>query len=164
METIMASDAEIESRFWKELKANPVIILGVDGARDGHGQPMTAFFEGEQGPLFFFTSTDNSLIAALNESHRAMAHYVAKGHDLFATLHGSLSVDRDPANVDRFWNSHIAAWYPAGRQDPKIALLRLDTESAEIWLNASSLGAAIKRMLGRDPKADYQGKVAEVAL
>jgi len=105
----MASDAEIESRFWKELKANPVIILGVDGARDGHGQPMTAFFEGEQGPLFFFTSTDNSLIAALNESHRAMAHYVAKGHDLFATLHGSLSVDRDPANVDRFWNSHIAA-------------------------------------------------------
>lgn len=160
----MASDAEIEARFWKDLKASPFLMLGLDGARDGHAQPMTAFFEGEKGPLWFFTSHGNSLVTALGQAHRAMAHYVSKGHDLFATIHGDLRLDTDQATIDRLWNSHIAAWYPQGRQDPDITLLRLDTETAQIWLNASSFGAAVKRLFGSDPREDYAGNVAEVAL
>lgn len=160
----MADDAEIEARFWKELKASPVMILGVAGERDGHGQPMTAFFEGDHGPLWFFTTTDNGLVKSLGQSNRAMAHYVAKGHDLFATVHGALSIERSTEVIDRLWNSHIAAWYDGGREDPKLCLLRLDTETAMIWLNAFSMTAGIKRLFGADPKADYKDKIAEVAL
>ena len=160
----MADDAEIEARFWKDLKASPVMILGVAGERDGHGQPMTALFEGHHGPLWFFTTTDNGLVQSLGQSNRAMAHYVAKGHDLFATVHGALSIERSNEVIDRLWNSHIAAWYEGGRQDPKLCLLRLDTENATIWLNASSMAAGIKRLFGSDPKADYKDKIAEVAL
>jgi general stress protein 26 len=160
----MPNDAEIEARFWKELKSAPVVMLGLDGARDGHAQPMTAIFEEDgRGPLWFFAASDNSIIASLGQTNRAMAHFVAKGHDLFATIHGSLSHHNDRATIDRLWNPHVAAWYE-GKDDPRIALLKLDTESAQIWLNASSIGAAIKRLFGRDPKEDYQGKVAEVAL
>jgi len=160
----MASDAEIEARFWKELKASPVIILGLDGARDGHGVPMTAFFEEDHGPLWFFTSRSSGLVQALGQSHRAMAHYVAKGHDLFATVHGNLGIEQNAAVIDKLWNNHVAAWYPGGRDDPDLVVLRLDTEHAMIWLNASSLGAAVKRLLGRDPRADYAENMAEVRL
>lgn len=160
----MTSDADIEAKFWKELKSAPVIILGLDGARDGHGQPMMAFFDDDHGPLWFFTSRDNGLVSALGQSHRAMAHYVAKGHDLFATIHGDLEIDNDRATIDRLWNPMIEAWYPGGKSDPSLVLLRLDTEKAQIWLNGSSLGAAVKRLFGKDPRKDYEGKVAEVAL
>ena len=47
---------------------------------------------------------------------------------------------------------------------PKLALLRFDAERAEIWLDASSLVAGIKMLLGADPKEDYKDKVAEVNL
>ena len=66
--------------------------------------------------------------------------------------------------IDRLWNSHIAAWYEGGRTDPKLALLRFDAASAEIWLNGSSLVAGIKTLFGADPKEDYKENVAEVAL
>lgn len=160
----MSSDAEIEGRFWKELKSNPVLMIGLVGASEAHAQPMTAFFDGDQGPIWFFTARDNNLVAKLSQSHHAIANYVAKGHDLFASVHGRLTIENDPAVIDRFWNSHVAAWYEGGRQDPKLALLRLDTDHAEIWLNASSVATAVKAMLGRDPKADYKDKVAEVSL
>lgn len=163
----MPNDAEIEAKFWKELKASPFLMLGLNGARDGHAQPMTAILEdageGQHGPLWFFTAQDNGLVGALTQSTRAMAHYVAKGHDLFATIHGELSVHSDRATIDRLWNSHVAAWYE-GKDDPKIALLRLDPERAMIWLGGSSIGAAIDRLLGRDPKEDYKDKMAEVTL
>lgn len=160
----MADDVEIESRFWKEMNAHPTLILAVQNKGDGHGQPMTAFFEDDRGPLWFFTTTDNGLVAALDFSDRATGYYAAKGHDLFAIIHGSLSVDRDRANIDRFWNSKVAAWYPGGRDDPKICMVRLDTAKAEIWRNASGVGAAIKRILGHDPKAEYAENVAKVTL
>ena len=51
-----------------------------------------------------------------------------------------------------------------GKSDPKLALLRLDAERAEIWLDASSVIAGIKMLLGVDPKPDYKDKVAEVSL
>jgi general stress protein 26 len=161
----MADDAEIEARFWKDLKAAPFVMLGLVDARDGHTQPMTAQFEDESGPFYFFLNKDNGLIAAMEGApHRAIATYTAKGHDLFASIHGQLSIATDQATIDRLWNPHVEAWFEGGRDDPKIALLRLDTEKAELWKSGSSIGAAITRLFGRDPKQDYKDNIAEVTL
>ena len=160
----MPSDAEIEAKFWKELKSSPFMMLGLNGSTDALGQPMTAQFEGENGPIWFFTTKDNTLVEALGESHEAIANYASKGHDLFAAVHGTLSVDRDQATIDRLWNPHVEAWFEGGKSDPKLALLRLDTTTAQLWLGGTSIGAAIMRMLGRDPKASYKDNMAEVTL
>ncbi len=161
----MANEQEIEARFWKELKASPFLMLGLDGVRDGHTQPMTAQFEGDQGgPLYFFTTNDNGLVMSLGTSSRAIATFTGKGHDLFASVHGTLVVDTDAATFDRLWNPHVEAWFEGGRNDPKVALLRLDTEKAELWLGGSSIGAMLTRLLGKDPKDSYKDNMAEVAL
>jgi general stress protein 26 len=65
--------------------------------------------------------------------------------------------------IDRLWNPFVAAWYES-KDDPKIALIRLDAEQAQIWIDASSIVAGIKMLIGIDPKEDYKDKVAEVAL
>jgi len=64
----------------------------------------------------------------------------------------------------RLRNSFVAAWYEGGKDDPKLALLRLDPERAEIWENANSLVAGLKLLMGIDPKRQYRDKVATVGL
>ena len=88
----------------------------------------------------------------------------AKGHDLFATIHGRISVDHDRVTIDRLWNRFVAAWFESGKDDPNLVLLRFEPERAEIWGDASSFLAGIKLFLGIDPKKDYKDKVAEVNL
>lgn len=56
------------------------------------------------------------------------------------------------------------ASFKGGKDDPTLALLRFDAERAEIWIDASSLVAGIKLLLGADPKEEYRDKVAEVTL
>lgn len=158
----MATEQQIEERFWKALKSDMTMMLGLDGIEDGHARPMTAQFEEEGGPIWFFTSTDNGVVERLGEGNRAIATFVSKGHDLFATVHGSLRLDDDRETIDRLWNPFAAAWYEEGKDDPKLALLRLDPERAEIWLDGSSFVAGVKALLGVDPKKDYRDKVAEV--
>jgi general stress protein 26 len=116
------------------------------------------------GPLWFFTTRDNSLVRALGQSHRAIAAFVAKDHALFASLQGDLAPSVDRAVVDRLWNPFVAAWYEGGKDDPSLVLLRLDATHAEIWHNASSLLAGAKLLLGVDPKRDYKDNVANVNL
>lgn len=164
----MAEPHELTAKFWKALQSDMTMMLGLAGKDDGHTRPMTAQVEGDQGPIWFFTSTDSELAIALGgglrPSARAIATFTSKGHDLFACIHGSLTRDTDRAVVDRLWNSHIAAWYEGGKDDPKLVLLRLDPESAEIWRDGSSLFAGLRMLLGADPKEDYKDSVARVAL
>jgi general stress protein 26 len=160
----MRTPQELEAKFWKALKSDMTMMLGLDGVEDGRARPMTAQIEGERGPIWFFTAKDTAIVQKLSDGNRAIATFTSKGHDLFATVHGKVSLDNDRATIDRLWNRFVAAWYEGGKDDPKLALLRFDAERAEIWLDASSLLAGIKLMLGVDPKQDYKDKVAEVVL
>ena len=161
----MPTPQELEEKFWKALKSDMTLMIGLDGVEDGHARPMTAQFEGDSGPIWCFTSRQTELAQKLaGGGERAMATFASKGHDLFATVHGSLRLDSDRAVVDKFWNRFVAAWFEGGKDDPNLALLRFDPERAEIWLDASSLVAGIKLLLGSDPKKDYKDKVAKVTL
>jgi general stress protein 26 len=161
----MPTPQEIEKKFWKAVKSDRTMMLGLDGVEDGHARPMTAQLkDGSEGPIWFFTANNNAIVQRLGESDRAIATFASKGHDLFATVHGRLSLDRDRTTINELWNRFVAAWFPGGKEDPKLALLRLDPERAEIWIDASSLVAGIKLLLGADPKEDYKEKVAKVAL
>lgn len=160
----MHTNAELEEKFWKALKSDRVMMLGLDGVEHGHTRPMTGQFEADGGPIYFFTSTDNGLVARLTSGQDAIAAFCAKGHDLFASVSGTLSRDNDRATIDRLWNRFVAAWYEGGKEDPKLVLLRLDPKDAEIWLNESSLLAGVKLLFGLDPKKEYADNVATVPL
>lgn len=160
----MPTPDELKAKFWKALKSDMTMMLGLDGVEDGHARPMTAQFGEESAAIWFFTSKDNGIVQRLGQGDRAIATFTSKGHDLYATIHGSLQVDTDRATIDRLWNRYVAAWFEQGKDDPKLALLRLDPEQAEIWLDASSLVAGIKMLLGADPKQEYKDNVAKVDL
>jgi general stress protein 26 len=160
----MTSPAELEEKFWLALEDDMTVMLGLNGIDDNHARPMTAQFEGRSGPIWFFSSKDAAIVRNIKAGQRATFTFASKGHDLFATVHGTVSVDNDRTAVDRLWNRFVAAWYEEGKNDPKLALLRFDTERAEIWEDEWSLVAGIKLLMGVDPKKDYQDKVAEVRL
>jgi general stress protein 26 len=162
----MSDEREIEQKFWSELNSSPFLMLGIEGARDGATQPMTAQFEDldcEAGIVWIFTANDHDFTRAMGQSNRAIATYSAKGHDLFASLRGTLEIVDDRATVDRLWNPIVAEWYE-GKDDPKLALVRFDVENAKIWKSdvEGFLKPAFNKLFGRKPEAGMKEKVAEV--
>lgn len=166
----MANEQEIRQKFWKALDGDMTMFLGMAEGEDGHARPMTAQLEKDgwsgkdyRGPIWFFTSTDSSLHQQIGAGGRAMAHFASKGHDVWASVYGALSTSHDRVTIERLWNPFVAAWYE-GKDDPKIALIRLDPERAEVWIDASSIVAGLKMLIGIDPKRDYDDKVATITL
>lgn len=156
--------SELEKKFWRALKADMIMMLGLVGVEESHTRPMTAQMRGGEGPIWFFTSRENTLVQNLRADSRAIGTFSAKNHDLFASVHGRLSLDNDPDVIDQLWNSHVDAWFEQGREDPDLALLRFDADRAEIWENEGGLFAGLKMLFGHDPKSDASKHVAQVNL
>jgi general stress protein 26 len=160
----MTDAHDFEHSFWDSIRSDMTAMVGISGIDP---RPMTAQFDGDRKTLYFFTAKDTELAMAMATANRktAMLTYTAKGHDLFATIHGSLQIDNDPAMVDRLWNRFVSAWFEGGKDDPRLCLLRFDPEKAEIWKDAASIVAGVKLFLGiGDPKEDYEDSVAEIKL
>ena len=164
----MTTDEDIRARFWKALKADMTVMLGMDGVPP---RPMTAQVDdgdhtedGHHGPIWFFTAKSTELGEALGTTAPAAFAFASKGHDIFATVQGRLTPDTDRAVVDRLWSPFVAAWYEGGKDDPDLLLLRFDPVRAEIWLNGNSLVAGLKMLLGADPKEEYRDHKTEGPL
>jgi general stress protein 26 len=162
----MPTAADLEAKFWKSLKSDRTVMLGLTGAAESLSQPMTALLDkdAERGPIYIFTAKDTDLVASLGGRHPAELLFTGKGHDLFAAVEGELIADNDPVIVERLWNPFVAAWFEGGKDDPNLQLLRFEPGRAQIWENDNSLFAGVRLMMGRDPKQDYQGKTAQVRL
>ena len=58
----MTTTDDLANKFWNALESDKTVMLGIDGAEDGHTRPMTAQIMDHQAPLWFFTTKDNALV------------------------------------------------------------------------------------------------------
>ena len=149
--------ADLEEKFWDEIKDSPFMMLGLQGVDDDFTRPMTA--QVDDGKIYFFSARSEDLFKGLNKSKRAIATFAGKGHKLFASIHGTLIEDMDREVIDRLWNPIISSWYKDGKDDPDLVLLRLQADSADVWeaqTGATLKAAALKLLFNIDPGKEHQ--------
>jgi general stress protein 26 len=73
-------------------------------------------------------------------SNWARAHFcvVGKDHDYHACLAGRSRFARIAAKIEEYWNSVVAAWYEHGKKDPKLTMLAMHVDDADIWVSTGS--------------------------
>ncbi|MFN3512558.1 MAG: pyridoxamine 5'-phosphate oxidase family protein [Phenylobacterium sp.] len=136
MATDTQNPAEMQERLWKEIAKGRYGMLGVvGGAPVQHFQPMTAFAEPETGDIWFFTRTDTDLARSVADGAEAMFVVQSKDQDLQACLSGRLEQNHDQARIEKYWGPVVAAWYPDGKDDPRLTMLRFAARDAQIWLS-----------------------------
>ena len=169
------NNARLTKAFWNALDDSPFVMLGLEGVEDDQTRPMTAQVDlpegGDKaagGSIYFFASKSDGVGQTITGSSRAVAAYSAKGHGLFAHIHGSLVLSDDRTVINRLWNPFVASWYKDGKNDPDLQLLRFDAERATIWEadKGSTLKAAVlKTLFNIDPGKEHsQEHKAEVSL
>jgi general stress protein 26 len=127
--------AQMEVRLWKEIDQARFGMLGLVGGEPHHMQPMTAFADEKAGTIWFFVRRDADIVRDTGFGHTAMFCIMAKDQDFQACVGGQLSQDHDPAKIKQYWNAVTAAWFPQGKDDPMLTLLRFQPVDAEVWIS-----------------------------
>lgn len=153
----MADTVELKKHFWSKLAASLFLMVGLQDGQ--HSEPLTAQLDEDQvDTIFFFIGKDNRMA----KGGPAMLQFVSKGHDFFACLAGTARIDNDFAMIDKLWNNQVEAWFPGGKSDPNLALLRIDIDDAEMWETDMSVTGKLKMLFGGKIKSDETGSHAKV--
>lgn len=125
------------AQLWDEIDHIHAGMLGLMGS-DMHMQPMAPNADRKRNMIWFYTKTDSHLVQSLRPGSRAHFCVVGKDHDYHACLSGTLTEIKDPAKIDEYWNSVVAAWYEGGKSDPKLTMIALSLDDGEIWASTDS--------------------------
>ncbi len=150
----MSNSKELKDKFWVALAKSPFVFLTRDS--DPHGAvPMTAQLDkNADSVIWFFTGRDRPLASG----GAATATFAANDHQLFARFSGVLTEETSPERLDQFWSPIIDAWFPKGKDDPNLLLLRMDLGQAEIWNSDLGLIDNLKMLLGFDSRVESQNE------
>lgn len=153
----MADEQQMKKDLWNRMTDSPFLMVGLIGRGTA---PLTAQLDKDQvDTLWFFVGKSNRLAAG----GAALAQFVSKGHDFFASLAGNITVDNDRDMIDKLWSNQVEAWFPKGKTDPDLALIRFDIADAELWETDMSLGGKLKMIFGGKIQPGDAGSHAKVS-
>jgi general stress protein 26 len=108
-----------------------------------HSRPMAAQGGEFDGVLWFFTSASSHKVDDVERNHRVNVAFASPDEQKYISLSGEAQLVRDRARIEELWNPFYTAWFPEGVDDPDVALLRVEVDSAEYWEGRSSTVAHI---------------------
>jgi len=132
------SEAEAVREFWDHLKGGSTVMLGVN-VPDQHTQPMTAFTEPASEEIWFFTRDDTDMATEATNGAEARMVFASKDQEVYADVTGHMVRTYDRARIDRYWNPMVAAWYPEGKDDPHLTMLRFVPHRGQVWVSKQGL-------------------------
>lgn len=154
------SNHEIKEKFWRSMVQSPVVMLQLDADPDS-AAPMTAQLDKEgHGNIWFFASRSGHF----GHGGPATCTYASKNHDLFARFHGVLIEETSRERLEKHWSNFVEAWFPGGKDDPDLIMLRMDLGDASIWDSDLGPVTTVKMMLGMDVREDAEGHHRDTRL
>ncbi len=89
------------------------------------------------GDLWFITSTESHKISEIEADNRVNVSYSSPSDNNYVSVSGTASLVTDRTKIDELWSPIHKAWFPKGKDDPTICLLKVHPEKAEYWDTSS---------------------------
>lgn len=108
-------------------------------------RPMATQDVAFEGMVYFLTRSTSGKVENIAGNQRVTLDYADPGDSKYVTLRGVASVYRDQKKIDEMWNPMYKAWFPEGKEDPEIAILKVEIREGEYWeANSSKIIMGIK--------------------
>ncbi len=132
------SSPEHKAKIWNMIKPMKVGMLATEVSGALRARPMHLVQDAYDGTLWFFTSKDSAKVFEIRKDRDVCLTFASEETETYVSLTGRARIIEDSALIEKFWNPFVAAWFPAGRQDPQIALIEVHVSAGEHWDSTSS--------------------------
>lgn len=95
--------------------------------------------------LWFFTSKTSAKVEEIRRDRRVNIAIADPAKKRFCSISGSGEILVDEAKADELWGASQRIFYPHGRDDPSLALVRVTAESAYYWDGNESAWGLLKK-------------------
>lgn len=143
-------------------KGEVAMMHTFDGHKVGVARPMATAGIDDDGTLWFFSRDHSPKNEQLGAEAIMQLTYSVKSRSEYLVLDGRGSVLRDQAKIDELWSAFDKTWFPEGKTDPAITLIRFVPEIGHYWDTKHSkmvqlLGMAAGAVTGKPADDSIEG-------
>jgi len=141
------------------------MLTTIDEAGDPHSRPMSSNGDIDpDGDLWFFTNASSVKVSEVEQSPKVNVSFADPDNQRYVSVTGVAHLVRDPKKIDELWRPEFRMWFPQGKDDPEVALLKVSLEKGEYWDSSSStIGYALSfisaLVTGKQPDLGENQKV-----
>lgn len=85
------------------------------------------------GDLWFATGIDSDKVREISADDRVNVAYTSSDSNTFVSVSGRASIVQDRTRIDALWSPAMKLFFPQGKDDPNLCLIRVKAETAEYW-------------------------------
>src|SRR2546428_10580295 len=119
----------------RKIIKNTRVAMLTTVASDGslRSRPMVTPDADFDGALWFFTRYNSPKSEEVQENQKVNVTYASPKNDRYVSVSGTAALVRDADKVKELWRGELKEWFPKGKKDPALALLKVTIEKAEYW-------------------------------
>ena len=98
----------------------------------------------------------------IRQESRVNVSYAKPDKNRFVSVSGTATLINDKAKIDEFWDPIYKVFFPEGKDDPKLRLLKVNVEKAEYWTTGNLVATAIgfvKALAGKESELGENEKL-----
>jgi len=115
------------------------MLTTVDENGDLHSRPMSSNGDIDpDGDLWFFTGASSHKVMEVAKLPKVNISFADPQNQRYISISGVAELVRDRKKIEELWKPQFKLWFPEGKDDPNIALLRIKLEKGEYWDSPSS--------------------------
>jgi general stress protein 26 len=130
-----------------------------------HARPMGTNHAEFDGDLWFLTELSSEKVDEIEAHPEVLLTYADTGKQNYVSLSGTGQVIRDRATIEKHWFEPARAWFPKGKDDPNLGVIKVTVDLAEYWDSPSSTALYVYGYLkaaatGKPPKGGEHDTVS----
>ena len=115
------------------------MLTTVDENGDPHSRPMSSNGDIDpNGDIWFFTGASSLKVSEISKLPKVNVSFADPDNQHYVSITGTAELVRDPKKIAELWRPEFKMWFPEGKNDPEVALLKVNLEKAEYWDSPSS--------------------------
>ncbi|EJF08966.1 pyridoxamine 5'-phosphate oxidase family protein [Pontibacter sp. FD36] len=99
----------------------------------------------DDGAIWFFTGYESGKSHEIKNDSHVNLSYAKPSDNLYVSVSGKATLTKDKAKIDELWTPAMKAWFPEGKDDPNIGLIKVTIDKAEYW---DSPNSAVVHLIG----------------
>jgi len=156
---------EQATKLWEMIKSIKFAMMTTEDGDLLRARPMAASQSTFDGTLWFFTKASSHKVDEVQSQHRIGVTYADPKLANYVSMSGTGTLVQDRATIDAHWSDILTTWFPKGKDDPDVALLRIDVSQAEYWDAPNSTmvhayGYVKAKLTGAPPAAGENEKIS----
>lgn len=130
------------------------MLTTMDENGELRSRPMATNSISEEGIVYFFTEANAPKIEELDTNNKVNISYIDRDEQVYVSISGYASQMKDKNKIAELWTPYMKAWFPKGKEDPNLCLLKVKISKAEYWDVPSNQMVQLSEMA----KAVVEGK------